>query len=87
MSNELTVSDQKRLRRQLALVQQAILAQPGRMWTLRELSDVTGSPEASVSARLRELRRIGWTVLVSRAKGMSGLHTYRVLPPTPDIVP
>lgn len=49
--------------------------------TLREISAATGAPEASASARLREIRHylsdngLG-TVIRERAPGGNGLHTY-----------
>jgi hypothetical protein len=48
--------------------------------TLAEISEATGSPEASVSARLRDFRKLGCTV-ERRRRGpeMSGLHEYRVI--------
>ena len=43
---------------------------------LREIAALTGDPEASVSARLRDLRRYGFTV--SRRYVSKGLWVYRV---------
>lgn len=49
--------------------------------TLAEISAVTGDPEASVSARLRDLRKVGYQVADDRTG--SGGWRYRVtLPPT-----
>ncbi len=50
-------------------------------WTLKQISARTGDPEASVSARLREIRRYlekdgKGTVLREAAKGHRGLFTY-----------
>lgn len=52
--------------------------------TLRQISDATGGSEASVSARLRDLRkaRFGGYV-VDRKRIVGGLHKYRVLLPSP----
>ncbi len=51
----------------------------GRWLTLREISDATGDPEASVSARLRDLRRLGLTVhRRRRGDAKRGLHEYSV---------
>lgn len=66
--------DGERLERQLDRVLECMA--DGQWRTLKEISAATGAPEASVSARLRDLRREGFTVdseFVSR-----GLHRYRV---------
>ena len=47
--------DESRLRRQLDAVRRAMLS--GGWWTLARLSDVAQGSEASVSARLRDLRK------------------------------
>lgn len=48
--------------------------------SLRELSDASGAPEASASARLRDLRRMGWTVERRRVGNLSsGLFRYRLV--------
>ena len=48
--------------------------------TLAEISAATGAPEASASARLRDLRRMGFTVDRRRRGDLArGLHEYRVL--------
>jgi len=54
-----------------------------RAHTLAEISAGTGHPEASVSARLREIRRYlhegnKGTVLRERVPGKNGLHTYAI---------
>lgn len=49
----------------------------GRWITLAELARCTGDPEASVSARLRDLRKIGRTV--ERRYVERGLHEYRLI--------
>lgn len=70
----------------------------GRWRTLREISQATGDPEASVSAQLRHLRhgrRFGqerWTPrypVERRRRGNpgAGLWEYRVLLPVPARVP
>jgi hypothetical protein len=46
--------------------------------TLAEISTATGDPEASVSARLRDLRRWGFTI--DRQHLRNGLHQYRMAP-------
>lgn len=73
--------DQDRLRAQLAAVR--ALMRDGQWRTLREISDLIHAPEASVSARLRDLRkpRFGyWLVLRRRVPNGRGLHQYRVVP-------
>lgn len=53
-----------------------------RQWrTLAQIAEATGDPEASVSARLRDLRKVrfgGHTV--ERRKASAGLHEYRLNP-------
>jgi hypothetical protein len=50
----------------------------GQWWTLAGLSVATGDPEASVSARLRDLRRLpGYDV--EREYVRRGLHRYRLV--------
>jgi biotin operon repressor len=51
----------------------------GRWYTLADISRETGDPEASVSARLRQIRSAGYTV--ERRYVSKGLHEYRVLIP------
>lgn len=48
--------------------------------TLREISESTQAPEASISARLRDLRKLGYTV-ERRRRGDPGrgIHEYRIL--------
>ena len=48
--------DNGRLNKQLAAVRAVALGTPG-WFTLREMANMTGAPEASVSARLRDLRK------------------------------
>lgn len=67
-------ADRERLGRQAAKVLGFAL---GAGWvTLRQISIVTGAPEASVSARLRGLRKDGFTV--ERRKGSLSFWEYRV---------
>lgn len=60
----------------------------GNWRTLAQLAAAVGASEASVSARLRDLRKErfgGWTVERQRAGDPAlGLHKYRVLPPPPE---
>jgi len=54
----------------------------GRSLTLRQIADETGDPEASVSARLRDLRKpkFGGHTVERRRLGDSGLFVYRLIP-------
>ncbi len=69
--------DKDRLQRQLARVRGAMM--DGNWHTLRELSERLGDPEASVSARLRDLRkpRFG-SYIVNRAYVVRGLFVYQM---------
>ena len=73
--------DGERLGRQLSQVRALCL--DGVWRTLREISLALEAPEASVSARLRDLRkpRFGEHEVMRRRRGdpRSGLHEYRVL--------
>lgn len=48
--------------------------------TLREISDITGDPEASVSARLRDFRKkqFGQLTLERRRRDGHGLYEYQL---------
>lgn len=63
------------------------LMEDGCWRTLREIADVTGDPESSISAQLRHLRkpRFGSHVVSKRHRGdpANGLYEYR-LAPTPS---
>jgi hypothetical protein len=50
--------------------------------TLNDIANVTGDPQASVSAQLRHLRkeRFGSWLVERRLKSGGGLHEYRMLP-------
>jgi len=55
------------------------LMRDGQWRTLSEISQATGDPEASVSARLRDLRKPKWGgYLVERHYVTRGLWQYRV---------
>ena len=74
--------DQERLGRQLDRVQ-ALMAD-GQWRTLREIADAVGGSEASVSARLRDLRKARFGAHeVERLRVAGGLYRYRlgVVPP------
>lgn len=66
--------DADRLHRQQRLVYD--LMQDGQKRTLRAIADATGAPEASASARLRDLRRIGLDVRRERAAPGGGTWLY-----------
>lgn len=72
--------DASRLSAQLDAVRELML--DGHWRTLGEIADQTGHPEASISARLRDLRKArhgSWTV--ERVYVRRGLFTYRVSKP------
>lgn len=79
--------DRKRLGAQLQRVRDFMLEARGGWregWrTLSMIAAATGYPEASVSARLRDLRRpaCGGLTVERRRRGEGGLHEYRVSPP------
>jgi len=69
--------DKVRLNKQTARVYEAL--KYGEWKTLRQLSDETGAPEASVSARLRDLRKDKFGAhVIERARVDGGLHRYRL---------
>lgn len=71
------VLDGERLKKQLGRVKALML--DGEWRGLAEIAVATGAPEASASARLRDLRRHGLTVERQRVPGGRGLHRYRIL--------
>lgn len=76
LSLTFTAGDRKRLGKQLLLVKGVVV---GAGWlTLARISELTGAPEASVSARLRGLRKLGFTVETCRAGPDRGTWLYRV---------
>ena len=79
--------DHARLTSQLDRVR--TLMQDGQWRTLREIADKVGDPEASVSARLRDLRKekFGAWRVERRRRGAPerGLHEYRLLPPVAPV--
>lgn len=72
--------DHDRLTSQLERVKQVVVGAP---WmTLEEIAAITGTPEASVSARLRDLRKVKFgAYTVERRFVHRGLFAYRVLQP------
>lgn len=74
------VLDEVRLSEQLRAV--VAIMRDGQWRTLAEIAELVNAPEASVSARLRDLRkpRFGaWTVERMRVADGNGLHQYRVV--------
>jgi hypothetical protein len=70
--------DFKRLNRQMRAV--ALVLWDGNWHTLADISRATGHPEASISARIRDLRKPkfgGHIVTTKRLPGGNGLHIYR----------
>ena len=81
--------DERRLSTQLELVQ--AFMQSGYWRTLADIAVAVNGTQASVSARLRDLRKPkfgGYTVELRRREGASGLFEYRLVPvlasPTAD---
>ena len=76
------IRDRLRLNRQARSVYDLMI--DGQWRTLAEISEATGEPEASISARLRDFRkdRFGAHV-VDREYLADGIWRYRVLQPKP----
>lgn len=77
--------DGSRLTRQLYKIRH-IMAR-GQWHTLAQLESLTGYPQASISARLRDLRKErhgAWDIQRRRVPGMPGVHEYRALMPDSD---
>lgn len=72
--------DGPRLNAQLTRVRNCM--QDGQWRTLAEIAEITGDPQASVSARLRDLRKARWgshqVDRRSRGERKSGLFEYRI---------
>lgn len=79
-------TDGGRLKAQLARVKNLML--DGQWRTLGEIEMLTGYPQASISARLRDLRkdRFG-SYRVDRRRIGAGLYQYRVDPKPEDVQP
>ena len=73
--------DVERLKGQLHHVQRLLLR--GGWYSLRELATYAGGSEASVSARIRDLRkdRFGALTIDRQRRGPDGLWEYRLVPP------
>lgn len=68
--------DSVRLGKQLVRVRDVMA--DGKWKTLSEIASEAGSPEASVSARLRDLRKHGFIVDRKPVEGQTGLYKYAV---------
>jgi hypothetical protein len=73
--------DHVRLNAQMLRVWEA-LRESDAWWTLSELAAATGDPEASVSARIRDLRKdkFGGHVIERLRVDDSGLYRYHLIP-------
>lgn len=70
--------DNPRLSDQMEDILKVVL--DGNWYTLSELHTITGHPEASISARLRDLRKKKWgNWTVERRYIQNGLHAYRLV--------
>lgn len=81
-----SVFDADRLNKQSRVVYAAV--EDGNWRTLAQIAALTGAPEASVSARLRDFRKEkfgGITVERRRVENVRGLHEYRVLTNQPTV--
>jgi hypothetical protein len=78
--------DGERLGKQLDVVRLWMLkvSANGKWLTLSEIAYLLQHPEASISARLRDLRRMGYTVdKRRRGEAKRGIWEYRCTKPTP----
>lgn len=79
MTTTLTAEDLPRLNKQIPIV--AAYMADGQWHTLAQGCQATGIPEASFSARLRDLRKAGNRIERKRIGGSKrGLHAYRMPP-------
>jgi len=70
-----------RLGRQLVRVYDVL--KDGKWHTLAEIADTTGAPEASIAARVRDLRKPRFGGFgIQREHTTHGLHYYRLIPDT-----
>lgn len=69
--------DRVRLGRQMSGVLRAM--NDGGWWTLAHLAEIAGGSEAGISARVRDLRKMGHTVERERVAGANGLWRYRLV--------
>ena len=87
--------DRERLGAQLLRVRDTVVV--GGWWTLAEIEEVTGDPQSSISARLRDLRkpRFGAIEIARRRRPgipkRHGIHEYRyvgrITAPSPPPLP
>lgn len=61
------------------------LMKDGSWRSLRQIAGATGCLETAASARLRDLRRRGWTVIKRRDLTVKGLYWYRIFKEVPVI--
>lgn len=83
-----STQDRGRLTAQLDDVRKLML--DGAWHTLEQIANAVSAPQASVSARLRDLRKDkfgGYTVERERVPGGNGLHRYRLIAPAPQPKP
>lgn len=77
--------DRLRLNKQQRRIYDAM--RDGAWRTLREIEAITGDPQASISARLRDFRKepLHWQVLTDRGTFGKGTYRYRLITtPRPD---
>lgn len=75
--------DDPRLLKQIERVYKVMFKNQDVWLSLSDIAKLTGAPEASVSARLRDLRKPWWgghEVQERRKKAGGGVHLYRMLP-------
>ena len=71
------VRDRERLGKQMVRVIEAML--DGQWRSLEQIKKLTGDPEASISARLRDIRKIYHPGAMEHRRQENGLWLYRVL--------
>jgi hypothetical protein len=74
MRNRMDQSDRQRIASQLDRVRSYV--QAAQICTLRMISRSVKAPEASVSARIRDLRAEGWIISLRRDAKIRGLYWY-----------
>lgn len=75
-------SEQDKVRLNAQTMRVYTVMMPGEWMTLKEIAEATGDPEASVSARLRDLRKqaFGSHQVDRRRRGNGGTWEYRMVP-------
>ena len=78
------MKDKKRLTKQIYLIRDIMI--DGVFRTLNELHRITGAPEASISAQLRNLKKVRWGNyrLNKKRRLEQGLWEYQLLAPLDD---